>query len=61
MTLVISPLACPQNHPCPIINVCPVGAITQNGYGLPIIDEEKCIDCRKCGRYCPMNAIVERN
>lgn len=61
MAIQVSPLACPQNHRCPIINVCPVGAISQNGFGLPIIDEEKCIECMKCSRYCPTRAIVEKN
>jgi ferredoxin len=61
MALTISPLACPQNHRCPILKVCPVGAISQDGYGLPIIVETKCAECRKCERYCPMNAVVDKN
>jgi len=61
MALTISPLACPQNHRCPIIQVCPVGAISQNGYGLPVIDEEKCIECGKCTKHCPMRAVVTKN
>jgi ferredoxin len=58
MALTISSLACPQNHRCPLMHVCPVGAISQNGNGLPIIDESKCIECGKCTRYCPMRAVV---
>lgn len=50
---------CPQNHRCPSIQVCPVGAITQEGHSLPVIDEEKCIDCGKCVRFCPLGAITE--
>lgn len=61
MALTISPLACPQNHRCPIVPICPVGAISQNGYGLPVIDEEKCIECGKCVKQCPMRAVVNRN
>jgi ferredoxin len=57
MALTISPLACPQNHRCPIIRVCPVGAITQDGYGLPVIDDATCIECGKCKNYCPMQAV----
>jgi Fe-S-cluster-containing hydrogenase component 2 len=57
MALTINPLACPQNHRCPIIQVCPVGAISQNGYGLPVIDKTKCTECGKCVRYCPMHAV----
>jgi len=61
MALTITPLSCPQNHRCPIIHVCPVGAISQNGYGLPFIDEEKCIECGKCIKQCPMRAVVKRD
>ncbi len=50
---------CPANHPCPAVRVCPVGAIKQDGYGLPVIDEGACIKCGKCVRYCPMGAINE--
>jgi len=61
MALTISPLACPQNHRCPITMICPVGAISQNGYGLPVIDEEKCIECGKCVKQCPMRAVISKN
>ncbi|NWJ52406.1 MAG: 4Fe-4S binding protein [Bacteroidetes bacterium] len=61
MALYISPNYCPQNHRCPIISVCPVGAISQNGYGLPIIDESKCTECGKCVRYCPMRAVIKNS
>jgi Fe-S-cluster-containing hydrogenase component 2 len=50
---------CPANHPCPALRICPVGAISQNGNGLPTIDEKKCIRCGKCARVCPMGAIEE--
>ena len=23
---------CPQNHPCPSVKVCPVGALSQQGF-----------------------------
>jgi len=58
MAFYISPLACPQNHHCPIMQVCPVGAISQDGNGLPVIDESECIECGKCLKYCPMSAVV---
>jgi len=58
MALTISPLSCPQNHRCPITRVCPVGAISQNGFGLPLIDNGKCIKCGKCIKMCPMRAVV---
>ncbi len=48
----VLPERCPQNHPCPTVRVCPVHAITQQGYGAPVIDEEKCTNCGKCTRFC---------
>jgi len=60
MALQVSSIACTQNHKCPLIRVCPVNAITQNGMGLPAIDEFKCIECGKCVRYCPMQAVHQK-
>jgi len=57
MALTVNPNYCPQNHRCPLMNLCPAGAISQNGYGLPVIDREKCTECGKCTRYCPTQAI----
>jgi len=48
---------CPQNHRCPSIAVCPVGAISQNGFELPVINQELCIECGKCIKFCPRRAI----
>ena len=48
---------CPQNHRCPSINVCPVGAISQNGFELPVINQELCVECGKCINFCPRRAI----
>lgn len=56
--LAVKKSRCPQNHPCPSIRVCPVGALTQNGFDAPAVDEEKCIKCGKCVRFCPMRALV---
>ena len=55
--LVINKRRCPENHLCPSIRVCPVGALKQNGYAAPTVDESKCTKCGKCVRYCPMRAI----
>jgi len=44
---------CPQNHPCPMVNICPTGAITQQGYAAPTIDQELCMDCGNCLMGCP--------
>ena len=52
MVIKINPDFCPANHPCPVVRVCPVGAIYQEGYGVPKVDSEKCIDCGKCTRVC---------
>ena len=49
---------CPQNHKCPAVSVCPVGALSQNGFGAPIIDHDKCIRCGKCSNFCPKKALV---
>jgi Fe-S-cluster-containing hydrogenase component 2 len=55
----INPERCPQNHACPAVKVCPVDAISQKGYGLPVIDENLCIKCGACVNFCPMRAISE--
>ncbi|MDD5457045.1 MAG: 4Fe-4S binding protein [Candidatus Margulisbacteria bacterium] len=60
MSLSVEVDRCPQNHPCPAIRVCPVGALSQKGFAAPDIDKEKCIDCGKCVRFCPMGALVSR-
>lgn len=58
MALLVKQSRCPQNHPCPSVRVCPVGALSQEGYGAPVVDEDKCIRCGKCVRFCPMRALV---
>lgn len=50
---------CPQNHRCPSLRVCPVGALTQEGNRAPQVDPQKCLDCGKCIRSCPMSALQE--
>ena len=59
MALVVDKNKCPQNHRCPLLNICPVGAISQEGFGLPKIDAEKCIECGKCTKYCGMQAVYK--
>ena len=49
---------CPENHPCPSVRVCPVEALKQIRYSAPTADMDKCIQCGKCVRYCPMGAIT---
>jgi electron transport complex protein RnfB len=38
--------------------VCPFGAITMGGNGLPVIDEKKCTGCGKCVRECPKQTLL---
>lgn len=47
---------CPHNHVCPLIQACPVGAISQDADGYPVIDSALCIECGKCVRKCPKQA-----
>lgn len=47
--------------PLPYYAGLPVAAISQNGYGLPVIDETECIECGKCAKYCPMRAVERKN
>ena len=61
MSYIVSEILCPQNHRCPIIRVCPSGAILQDGYGLPVVDESKCTECGKCAKYCPTGAVRKTN
>lgn len=55
--LMVNKIRCPQNHPCPSVKVCPVGALSQKGFKAPIVDMSKCIQCGKCVKFCPMRAI----
>nr|WP_315022350.1 4Fe-4S binding protein [uncultured Aminipila sp.] len=56
--LTVNKNRCPQNHSCPSVKVCPVGALSQNGFQAPAIDLNKCIKCGKCVRFCPMKALT---
>lgn len=57
-TLIVKKLSCPQNHSCPSVRVCPVGALSQKGYNAPVVDMDKCITCGKCVNFCPKKALV---
>ncbi len=56
--LTVKKSRCPQNHPCPSVKVCPVGALSQKGFGAPVIDQSKCIKCGKCTKSCPLKALI---
>jgi ferredoxin len=55
--LVVNEYRCPQNHQCPAVTVCPVGALEQDGFDAPAVDNDKCIKCGKCVNFCPMRAL----
>ncbi|MEE4194592.1 MAG: 4Fe-4S binding protein [Anaerolineae bacterium] len=57
MAINVNEKRCPQNHPCPAVRVCPVNAISQTGFGAPTVDQDVCVDCGKCIRYCPMGVF----
>jgi Fe-S-cluster-containing hydrogenase component 2 len=57
MSIAVIKSACPENHPCPAVRVCPVKALTQIRFSAPVVNDDTCIDCGKCVYYCPMGAI----
>jgi ferredoxin len=59
MSITVNSAKCPQDHRCPAIGVCPTEAIAQEGFGLPTVDSEACIDCMACANYCPMGAFEQ--
>jgi ferredoxin len=50
---------CPENHPCPGVRACPVGALYQEGFSAPAVDVKTCTGCGLCVRICPYGAIRE--
>lgn len=61
MALTIDKNLCPQNHKCPMLVICPVQAITQQGNALPVIDVQLCVECGKCIKVCGRNAVYKQN
>lgn len=57
MSINVELARCPQNHPCPAVRVCPVGALSQEGFAAPKVDDEKCTDCGACVKFCPTGAL----
>ncbi len=57
MAVTVDKQRCPQSHDCPLVAVCPVEAISQQGHGLPSVDPERCIECGLCVEQCPMQAM----
>jgi Fe-S-cluster-containing hydrogenase component 2 len=58
MSLKVITQRCPQNHRCPAMSVCPAGALSQISMEAPAVDNDKCIECGRCVRFCPKNALV---
>jgi ferredoxin len=59
MCVKVNECLCPQYHICPAVDACPVGALSQQGFGVPQLDTEKCIDCGLCIRVCTMHVFME--
>lgn len=49
---------CTQNHMCLPIDFCPKNALSQEGFGLPKVDEASCDACGECLKVCPQGALV---
>ncbi len=50
---------CPQNHPCPCISLCPVDALSQNGFEASTVDKDSCIECGACVDACPYQTLTD--
>ncbi len=51
--IVLNKFLCPQNHSCPTVNICPVGAISQGSpFEAPVINDAKCTGCGICTKSC---------
>ncbi|MEW8958362.1 MAG: 4Fe-4S dicluster domain-containing protein [Moorella sp. (in: firmicutes)] len=53
------PVTCMQCTKSPCIAACREGALRKDAVtGAVIVDEEKCIGCRRCVRACPYGAVA---
>lgn len=57
MKIIVDEKKCPQNHHCPVIHECPTGAIYQEKFNVPIVDNNLCVKCKRCILSCPMGAF----
>lgn len=58
----VNPAACDRSPFCPVVRVCPVGAVSMSGgffnRSAPVVDPDKCIGCGKCVTVCPHGAVT---
>ncbi|MDF2885060.1 MAG: putative 4Fe-4S ferredoxin iron-sulfur binding domain protein [Clostridiaceae bacterium] len=59
--IVVKAENCPQNHICPPVLICPVGALKQSGHNAPTVDTNSCIQCGKCTNFCPRGALLYKS
>lgn len=59
--IIVDKARCPQDHACPAARACPVGALIQDGFKAPAVDTDKCTECQKCVRVCPLGALKYTN
>ncbi len=57
---VIDPEMCDGAPTCIVKRVCPKKAVFQKGIfgGVAEVNEEKCIGCGLCIKYCPHKAVL---
>ena len=58
MVVKINVSKCPQDHKCPAVSVCPVGALVQEENNAPTVLTDICIGCGKCSDFCPKKALT---
>ncbi len=38
------------------VELCPVGAVTKHEMGFTVVDQDRCIGCEVCEKFCPFDA-----
>lgn len=56
--IVIREEYCSKINKCLAIEFCPVDAISHIPGELPRVDNQKCINCLKCLKFCPAFAQI---